>query len=1598
MDAEGSRIQINQVSPIAAALTGGNTVTITGAGFQQGAIVYFGSQLAEKTVFESTTKITTVAPATEKGGSVAVTVVNPDGTQFTQIGGFTYITMENPDRAEVSGISPLMIIEEVETEITLRGRNLVEAYEKGLVALRCPSRLNLNISQVVLQEEVESGIDSLTFNVYVSASTPLEPNERIAIQVLASRRAEARQDLIVESSKQMFIVIPRAIPVPVAYTPALSTDKPTMFVVLGKNLDGCTLEFGDGVQTHLQQSDERSLYGIITVSDETAANATSPLVTILDKKGNPTGQYNLSITSSSELKQPDPLPPEDEFLYGVGLKKPSEETPAAGFTSDLIAVPNQMFLGPTAEDASVYDLRGELPNNLTFDSLGFEIQIFSYYIHLGIINEVYLFAAFDGGGEQLGSDISAKVGELFAVRGTGILFAARLSVTLHVTVMVIVTIDFPWAYGGFNEFPEEFPNAIGIVISGFIISVDIIIVASLLWALVKPDGSLRILLLIGLTIGVHFTISGDGHHLNFVPNFTHSVRFFSILPFADSLPCDGRFQLASDNGQTIFPDGYGGNQSFYFARSTGECCMPWNFNLQLVRFRSGQSEQVVQDSFQAYMCVTAQYSPNLMNIIITSIPPPQGVPPTLTMNIADSALLKAMAQAVDETGNPTSGLQDLRELGYDVDFFLVFPPALLEPYGMTDGNAYAIQSGQNLIRASISLRTSGGQTPFAFWSGAVLGFDIIRYLAQGEAPRVIAGALPLTVNANPNAIKVEPVLAYENVQNNQTVLVETPKITNTIQPPTDLWEVERYEPFETQREFVLAVKIDVPQNVTLPVTLDFKVLLPKLKKFVEEATTATLGVSYESWRFGMEHYGDEPKNFFTGNMVDGTQAAPVTASLTINTRPSPNDLIKVGNITIKPNVKEEDVAGSTPKKLVAPGKNVILKNGKGTNFLLTIPITCVPASGSGATVSFPKPELNLAIRNDETFEEYLRVFKQVQPLITGAGTYFNDFARGLYKTLSGGGGASVDSILETQGYALWGEACALVAPSASSGTIPKLDDRPLYWTRLRGIGAIRAYGKRNPNTINEASLKKFELASRGLDAADGGIKFIPLFIPPGARKVIITGFDPFGLSGGTSGTNPAYDNAERSNPSGLIALALNGNTIDVPNFGKVYIRTSIFPVRYFDFNKNIVENAVTPSLGSIVMIITMSDNSGLNYYDVERWAAKFRLDWTDNNNKFGKTDPLMPPEVPSGAEFLESTLPLFSVITTAESIEGPLGTAPFVIDQSYKTTGVTKDREQRRIAPVPPTDDPPTSIEPKKFRPEPLKTDIHAHQRATDTPDNMLTSAEGSGSSFLSNEVFYRTALKRNSLRPTLASGHLHVPSTNFNPNGTAGALLLVGIKKALIRFFNYGFRMSGPGLLSFPPTVINTTGAEIPMVVKNESTEMLKIGTIEVPPPFSVVLPSPLPITVNGGATATLNFKFAPTLVGSYNGKITLRESSGEILLTVDIRGSGIQNQPPPVITSFSPTVVPSGNTVTITGQYFTTTTMVKIGNMEVDYTVASDDQILINTEGLAGRLTGDYSIEDDNAVPPNGTGAITGYIKVTTAFGTATSSGTIRIVFVYS
>jgi plastocyanin len=80
---------ITSFTPASAPVTGGTVVLITGSDFQNDAVVKFGAVNAVSTIFHSSSSLTAFTPA-HAGGSVMVTVTNPDGQSATATAPFTF--------------------------------------------------------------------------------------------------------------------------------------------------------------------------------------------------------------------------------------------------------------------------------------------------------------------------------------------------------------------------------------------------------------------------------------------------------------------------------------------------------------------------------------------------------------------------------------------------------------------------------------------------------------------------------------------------------------------------------------------------------------------------------------------------------------------------------------------------------------------------------------------------------------------------------------------------------------------------------------------------------------------------------------------------------------------------------------------------------------------------------------------------------------------------------------------------------------------------------------------------------------------------------------------------------------------------------------------------------------------------------------------------------------------------------------------------------------------------------------------------------------------------------------------------------------------
>ncbi|HSU17724.1 carboxypeptidase regulatory-like domain-containing protein [Longimicrobium sp.] len=1432
---EWSTLSLDSITPVGGALAGGITATLGGSGFQEGAEVYFGSTAATDVAVQDDGTATATIPAAAQAGSVTVTVVNPDGSSSSLAGGYTYVANTPGQAAEVLGVTPPVVIEDTQSQITVRGRNLLDAYNNGTLALRGPARAAVNVLGFSAAQDAATGIDALTFTLRVTASPALQPLERLVIQVLASRRAGAGGDGVFESSRQMFTVLPKTVPVPLAFTPTLQPDQPTLVVVAGRNLAGATLDFGAGATVHVQKSDDRTLVGLVSLTDAQAASTQAKQLSVRSAAGAEVGRYDLQVVASSEVAAKASSSTQSYAVMaqtGPGVPVLALET-----------VPGQRMLAPTESDSAVFSLKGGSPHGLFFDWGGFEIVLVDQVIFLEIINEVRLIPFFDGGGPGA-SDVPARVGTLVRVRGAGLLLALRVNLIVRIRVVLIVGFRYQVdPFGFLNEFADLYPWAIGSVVFSIRIEISVTLQIAALLAMVLPGGQLVQLASLNISIGVVFRIGTDGHSLQ-LGTETFRVTHAGIGPVSTSLlPCGGRFQLATDNGQTVFPDQYGNSQAYYFVRGEGACCLPWSFALQLVRFAPGRDPETVQQGFQADYCLTAAPGATLGHIVITSQDPePEGVPPTLVMDLQDTALVRALAQPLDAAGNPTGPLQDVRDLGYQPEFYLEQPaPTVLDPGSLAGGTAFALLEGGNVIHVRLAV-PDGASARLGFWPADVLGFDIARFVAAGLEPRVLLGSLPVRVRA---AVTVEPVLTFRTTPTDAATLQVArsfgfPGGTGAAQLGT-VWEMERFEPWETQRTFALGLRVTggMAQNpLDVKVTVGAsRILLVPITNGAPVAGAPLGGLGFSAERNGAQAVA----NFFGGAL-----AAQGEVTVTLPAGSHAGTLVEVGTLTVLPYHREDPAA--TPPRRVAPGLAAADRH-----VLLEVPLSAA-ATGAGK-VQLAGTALRAVVRSDENFEEYLRVLDEPLRIVAGSVPDIAGFAAAVYGKVAGAAaGSSIAALLQGEGKRLWDVAAQTVRAGVMAATHTGVDDRPLYWARLQAIAGLRAYGRRAavaPDTL-QALIQSLEWPSRGLEP-DGRISLDAA--PAGYRRVIVTGFDPFQLPGAPG----------QSNPSGVAALALNGPVTQTTP--PVYIRTAVFPVRYAEFDQGLIETAVRPGLSSIVLLVTCSQNGGRPYYDIERWAGHNRVDTIDNNRVRAPgavvAANLRDPggAIAGGPQFLETTLP--QIVTAREVLQGPNPAGnDLLFDQSYRVLNGAS-------------------------RPEPNPGDPAAYTRVADVPSG--TADEGSGGNFLSNEIFYRTALVRTRNRPALPSGHFHVPgfaSAAVSPPMDERVRLVTGTWTAIDRFLRNAYRLRISGNTAFPPTDVNTLSGQT-LTLHNETGESVQIGSLEVQRPFEAPYFAG-PFTLGPGMTVDVDVEFGPTAPGPVTATLTVRSTTGEPLAVATLTGEG--------------------------------------------------------------------------------------------------------------
>ncbi len=314
--------------------------------------------------------------------------------------------------------------------------------------------------------------------------------------------------------------------------------------------------------------------------------------------------------------------------------------------------------------------------------------------------------------------------------------------------------------------------------------------------------------------------------------------------------------------------------------------------------------------------------------------------------------------------------------------------------------------------------------------------------------------------------------------------------------------------------------------------------------------------------------------------------------------------------------------------------------------------------------------------------------------------------------------AAAEQVVANHADRLWTTARTTVRAKASS-----VDDRPLYWARLTISRAIRDERPSWTRTLSAPDLgqaqagllAELETRSRGQTNA----VFSTAKGEKGKKRILVSGFDPFGLQ----------NEIRRSNPSGAAVLGLDGRTLRSPSGTEALVEGVVFPVRFPDFDAGAVETFFRPFLTSArppQIVATISQGS--SDFELERYGGRRRSSGSYRDNLdvaagVGVTNSAVSPGIGAGAEFIETT----TSSAQRQALVGSGTASGFTVrvDQMVTT------RSGSRVTGA---------------------TAIARGARA----------GAGAGGGFLSNEIFYRVVRLAGSAPQKVPVIHLHTPALNY--------------------------------------------------------------------------------------------------------------------------------------------------------------------------------------------------------------------------------------------
>jgi hypothetical protein len=393
-------------------------------------------------------------------------------------------------------------------------------------------------------------------------------------------------------------------------------------------------------------------------------------------------------------------------------------------------------------------------------------------------------------------------------------------------------------------------------------------------------------------------------------------------------------------------------------------------------------------------------------------------------------------------------------------------------------------------------------------------------------------------------------------------------------------------------------------------------------------------------------------------------------------------------------------------------------------------------------------------------------------MIQGAG--FQDFGPDFVRRLCRLGSlGEVRLFVRQEGQELWRMARDRAQRRGPvRGSLPYSDDRPLYWTRLQVTAALRQWRPRFWLWLGDRYdvITTFDRASRGM---------FDINFPSGrdVKRLIMSGFDPYTLEGGQTGTAPGGvgNNIRHGNPSGAAALSLDGTRYRSADGRFTYVEAYTLPVNYPEFEQGYLEDTVGPFMlpgpRQVNASVTVSQ-AGPYEFDLEMWNGRYHGVSLGNDNFRPCPQLNGEPQLPTNnpgcdimvvnrwggpptfnlhdpPQWTTTSLPVEQMIAanTGATVPRPPGDMwpdPNVAFGVVWHTNYTEFPDCSSTARVTRNSPPPITYPPPT---PPIP------------PDPGSCAYSGGGGNYLSNESAYRNTLLRDRIGLHIPAGHIHTPN-----------------------------------------------------------------------------------------------------------------------------------------------------------------------------------------------------------------------------------------------